>query len=90
MAASGGAASPGSADDRGVTIPAIILALVVGSLSALCAAVDAAMLAVEDDELAADPSLAEKELGWKATRGLDEMAADTWRWQLQNPDGFRD
>ena len=38
----------------------------------------------------ADPSLAEKELGWKATRGLDEMASDTWRWQLQNPDGFRD
>jgi CBS domain containing-hemolysin-like protein len=41
-----------------VTIPAIVLALVVGAISALCAAVDAAMLAVEDDELAADPSLA--------------------------------
>jgi CBS domain containing-hemolysin-like protein len=41
-----------------VTIPAIVLALVVGALSALCAAVDAAMLAVEDDELAADPVLA--------------------------------
>ena len=29
----------------------------------------------------ADPSLAEKVLGWKATRGIDEMCADGWRWQ---------
>ena len=59
MAASGGAAPPRPAGGRGVTVPAIVLALVVGSLSALCAAVDAAMLGVEDDELAADPTLAE-------------------------------
>lgn len=37
----------------------------------------------------ADPSKAEKELGWKARRGLDEMVADTWRWQRQNPHGYR-
>lgn len=36
----------------------------------------------------ADPSLAEKELNWKARRTLAEMAADTWRWQSKNPDGF--
>lgn len=36
----------------------------------------------------ADPSLAEKELGWKAVRDLDEMCADVWRWQSNNPDGF--
>jgi CBS domain containing-hemolysin-like protein len=42
-----------------VTILAIGLALLVGAISALCAAVDAAMLAVEDDELAADPALAQ-------------------------------
>ncbi len=36
----------------------------------------------------ADPSLAEKELGWKATRSIDEMCADTWRWQSQNPNGY--
>jgi UDP-glucose 4-epimerase len=36
----------------------------------------------------ADPGLAEKELGWKATRGLKEMCEDTWRWQSQNPNGF--
>ena len=41
-----------------MTVSAILLALLVGALSALCAAVDAAMLAVEDDELAADPALA--------------------------------
>ncbi len=29
----------------------------------------------------ADPSLAQKVLGWKATRGIDEMCADGWRWQ---------
>lgn len=33
-------------------------------------------------------SLAAKELGWKAERGLDEMCEDTWRWQTQNPEGF--
>ena len=27
-------------------------------------------------------------LGWRATRDLDEMIADHWRWQSQNPDGF--
>lgn len=36
----------------------------------------------------ADPSLAAKELGWKAIRDLDEMCEDTWRWQSQNPKGF--
>lgn len=31
---------------------------------------------------------AEKELGWKATRTVDEMASDTWRWQRENPNGY--
>ena len=30
----------------------------------------------------ADPTLAGRLLGWKATRGLDAMCADGWRWQL--------
>jgi UDP-glucose 4-epimerase len=30
----------------------------------------------------ADPTLAGRLLGWKATRGLDAMCADVWRWQL--------
>ncbi len=36
----------------------------------------------------ADPTKAERDLGWNATRGLDEMCADTWRWQSMNPNGF--
>lgn len=36
----------------------------------------------------ADPSLAERELGWKATRGIDEMCRDSWNWQSQNPYGY--
>ena len=37
----------------------------------------------------ADPAKAERELGWKAQRGLDEMMRDAWRWQSMNPDGYR-
>lgn len=36
----------------------------------------------------ADPSYAYEQLGWKATRGVDEMCEDSWRWQSQNPDGY--
>jgi UDP-glucose 4-epimerase len=36
----------------------------------------------------ADPSLAHELLGWRASRGLEEMTADHWRWQSQNPDGY--
>ncbi len=36
----------------------------------------------------ADPSLANRELGWKAERTVDDMCADTWRWQSQNPNGY--
>jgi UDP-glucose 4-epimerase len=36
----------------------------------------------------ADPSLAQRLLGWRAERGLDTMCADSWRWQQRNPNGF--
>jgi UDP-glucose 4-epimerase len=36
----------------------------------------------------ADPSLAAKELGWKAERGIEQMCKDAWRWQKKNPYGF--
>lgn len=36
----------------------------------------------------ADPSRAERDLGWRARRGLTEMLADHWRWQQQNPGGY--
>ncbi len=35
-----------------------------------------------------DPSLANKDLNWKATRGINEMCEDVWRWQSQNPNGY--
>lgn len=37
-----------------------------------------------------DPSKAYAELGWKAERGIEEMCADSWRWQSQNPNGYPD
>jgi len=36
----------------------------------------------------ADPAKAEQELGWKASRTLEEMTQDTWRWQSNNPQGY--
>jgi UDP-glucose 4-epimerase len=36
----------------------------------------------------ADPSLARERLGWSATRSLEEMCQDAWRWQQANPRGY--
>lgn len=36
----------------------------------------------------ADTSRAKAELGWEAQRSLDDICADAWRWQRQNPDGY--
>ncbi len=38
--------------------------------------------------LFADPTLAHRELGWKAELDLESMCRDAWRWQCQNPRGF--
>lgn len=35
-----------------------------------------------------DPSKAEKELGWTATRSLEDMCRDSWHWQNKNPNGY--
>ena len=40
-------------------------------------------------ECYADAALAKKELGWEAERGIDEMCEDSWRWQSNNPNGYR-
>jgi UDP-glucose 4-epimerase len=37
----------------------------------------------------ADPEKAEKELGWTAKRGIEEMCEDAWRWQSENPNGYK-
>ncbi len=36
-----------------------------------------------------DPSKAIHELGWKAELDLKDMMDDTWRWQLNNPNGYQ-
>ena len=38
----------------------------------------------------ADPSKAQRELGWTARRGIREMCRDAWNWQKNNPDGYVD
>ncbi len=37
----------------------------------------------------ADPTKAERELGWKAKYGIEEMCRDSWNWQSKNPDGYK-
>lgn len=39
-------------------------------------------------ECYADPSKAEKELGWKAEYDIKDMCADSWNWQSKNPNGY--
>ncbi len=36
----------------------------------------------------ANPALASSLLGWRATRDIDTMCADTWRWITNNPNGY--
>lgn len=36
----------------------------------------------------ADPAKAQSALAWEAARNLDDMCADTWRWQSSNPNGY--
>ena len=36
------------------------------------------------------PAKAKAELGWEAEYGIEEMCADSWRWQSQNPNGYND
>ena len=40
-------------------------------------------------ECYADPSKAARELGWAAEYGIEEMCADSWRWQSTNPNGYK-
>lgn len=37
----------------------------------------------------ADPSLAKKLFGWEAKLGIEDMCRDSWRWQSQNPKGYK-
>jgi len=42
------------------------------------------------DECYADPSYAEKVLGFKATKDLEDMCRDAMNWQTKNPNGYGD
>lgn len=37
----------------------------------------------------ADAKKAERDLGWKTQKTLEEACADTWKWQSQNPNGYK-
>ena len=37
----------------------------------------------------ADPSYAKKTLDWEAKKGIEQMCADTWNWQSNNPNGYK-
>lgn len=36
------------------------------------------------------PDKAAAELGWKAEYGIEEMCRDSWRWQSNNPNGYKE
>ena len=38
----------------------------------------------------ADPAKAKAELGWEAQYGIEEMCADSWKWQSMNPKGYEE
>ncbi|MEI7636183.1 MAG: hypothetical protein WCJ37_02675 [Syntrophus sp. (in: bacteria)] len=38
----------------------------------------------------ADSGLARTNLNWTASRGIDAMCADSWRWQSRNPNGYHE
>lgn len=40
-------------------------------------------------EYYANPKLANEDMGWQATKSLDDMMTDTWRWQTMNPNGYK-
>ena len=36
-----------------------------------------------------DPAKVKTELGWEAKFGIEEMVRDSWKWQRENPEGYR-
>lgn len=41
-------------------------------------------------EIYANASKAKELFGWSADKSIDDMCADHWRWQSENPDGYKD
>ena len=68
-----------------------VLALVAAYAQASGRAIPCDIVARRPGDVAAcwaDPSLAQKLLGWQAQHDLARMCQDSWRWQTQNPNGF--
>ena len=42
------------------------------------------------DACFADPTKAKELLGWQAEKSLEDMCRDSWRWQSNNPNGYKD
>lgn len=42
----------------------------------------------DPDEVYANADKAKNLLGWEATRSIEDMCVDTWRWQKGNPNGY--
>ena len=42
------------------------------------------------DACFAEPTKARELLGWEATKNLEDMCRDSWRWQSNNPNGYQD
>jgi len=38
----------------------------------------------------ANPSYAKEVLGWEAKKSIEEMCEDSWRWQSNNPNGYKE
>jgi UDP-glucose 4-epimerase len=58
--------------ENGIEIPYTIVARRAGDIAASYA----------------DPSKANKELGWKAEKNINDMVRDAWNWQKSNPEGY--
>ena len=41
-------------------------------------------------EVYADATKAKELLGWKAAKNVDDMCQDSWRWQKNNPNGYKE
>ena len=36
-----------------------------------------------------DPSFAKEILNWEAKKSIDDMCKDSWKWQSNNPNGYK-
>ncbi|OCG73944.1 UDP-glucose 4-epimerase GalE [Microbacterium sediminis] len=85
-------ARPGlAAYNLGTGKPVSVLELISSFERAVGRELPKVMAPRRDGDLAAtycDPSKAERELGWKAERSIDDMTRDVWNWQQRNPSGY--